>query len=79
MLDIEDREVEVVYDIRLLKRNGKLYVTDVDISRYGLFRRLGLASLGKILYERSGEEKRGLYRGHTSRRLDLTLALYRVS
>ncbi len=60
VLDIEDREVEVVYDIRLLKRNGKLYVTDVDISRYGLFRRLGLASLGKIIYERSGEEKKRL-------------------
>jgi len=60
VLDMEDSEVEVVYDIRLLKRNGKLYVTDVDISRYGLFRRLGLASLGKILYERSGEEKKRL-------------------
>lgn len=60
VLDIEDREVEVVYDIRLLKRNGKLFVTDVDISRYGLFRRLGLASLAKIFYERSGEEKKRL-------------------
>lgn len=60
VLDIEDREVEVVYDIRLLKRNGKLYVTDVDISRHGLFRRLGLASLGKVFYERSGEEKKRL-------------------
>ena len=61
VLDIEDREVEVVYDIRLLKkRNGKLYVTDVDISRYGLFRRLGLAFLAKIFYERSGEEKKRL-------------------
>ncbi len=60
VLDIEDREVEVVYDIRLLKRNGKLFVTDVDISRYGLFRRLGLASLAKILYERSGEDKKRL-------------------
>jgi CBS domain-containing protein/sporulation protein YlmC with PRC-barrel domain len=60
VLDIEDREVEVVYDIRLLKRNGKLYLTDVDISRYGLFRRLGLASLAKIFYERSGEEKKRL-------------------
>lgn len=58
VLDIEDREVEVVYDIRLLKRNGKLFVTDVDISRHGLFRRLGLASLAKMFYERSGEEKK---------------------
>ncbi len=60
VLDIEDQEVEVVYDIRLLKRNGKLYVTDVDISRYGLFRRLGLPSLARIFYERSGEEKKRL-------------------
>jgi len=60
VLDIEDREVEIVYDIRLLRRNGKLFVTDVDISRYGLFRRLGLSSLAKIFYERSGEEKKRL-------------------
>jgi CBS domain-containing protein/sporulation protein YlmC with PRC-barrel domain len=60
VLDIEDREVEVVYDIRLLKRNGKLYVTDVDISRYGLLRRIGMASLAKSLYERAGEEKKRL-------------------
>ena len=60
VLDIEDREVEVVYDIRLLKRNGKLFVTDVDISRYGLFRRLGLASFAKIFYARSSEEKKQL-------------------
>jgi CBS domain-containing protein/sporulation protein YlmC with PRC-barrel domain len=60
VLDIEDREVEVVYDIRLLKRNGKLYVTDVDISRYGLLRRMGMKSLAKIFYERAGEEKKRL-------------------
>jgi sporulation protein YlmC with PRC-barrel domain len=60
VLDIEDREVEVVYDIRLLKRNGKLFVTDVDISRYGLFRRLGLPAFAKIFYERSSEEKKRL-------------------
>jgi sporulation protein YlmC with PRC-barrel domain len=60
VLDIEDREVEVVYDIRLLKRNGKLYVTDVDISRYGLFRRLGLPAFAKFFYERSSEEKKRL-------------------
>ncbi|MGB9408155.1 MAG: CBS domain-containing protein [Terracidiphilus sp.] len=60
VLDIEDREVEVVYDIRLLKRNGKLYVTDVDISRYGLLRRMGMKSLANIFYERAGEEKKQL-------------------
>ena len=60
VLDIEDREVEVVYDIRLLKRNGKLYVTDVDISRFGLLRRMGMKSLAKIFYQRAGEEKKQL-------------------
>lgn len=60
VLDIEDREVEVVYDIRLLKRNGKLYVTDVDISRHGLLRRLGMESLAKILHPKSGEEEKRL-------------------
>ena len=60
VFDIEDREVEVVYDIRLLKRNGKLYVTDVDISRQGLLRRLGLAPLAKILYPRGGDEEKRL-------------------
>jgi sporulation protein YlmC with PRC-barrel domain len=58
VLDMEDREVEVVYDIRLLKRNGKLYVTDVDISRQGLFRRIGMTSLAKFLYRRADEEKK---------------------
>jgi len=60
VLDIEDHEVEVVYDIRLLKRNGRLYVTDVDISRYGLLRRLGMTTLARILYARAGEEKKRL-------------------
>jgi magnesium transporter len=60
VLDIEDREVEVVYDIRLLKRNGRLYVTDVDISRYGLLRRMGMASLAKIFYQRAAEDKKQL-------------------
>ncbi|MGA2170646.1 MAG: CBS domain-containing protein [Terracidiphilus sp.] len=60
VLDIEDREVEVVYDIRLLKRNGKLFVTDVDISRYGLLRRMGMTSLAKVFYRQGGEEKKQL-------------------
>jgi magnesium transporter len=60
VLDMEDQEVEVVYDLRLLKRNGKLYLTDVDISRYGLLRRMGMATLAKTFYERAGEEKKRL-------------------
>ena len=60
VLDTEDREVEIVYDLRLLKRNGKLYLTDVDISRYGLLRRIGLASMARIFYDRAPEEARRL-------------------
>jgi magnesium transporter len=49
VLDIEDKEVEVVYDIRLVQRNARLYVTDVDVSRYGLLRRIGLRSFSNLL------------------------------
>jgi magnesium transporter len=41
ILDLEDTEVEVVYDLQLVPRNNKLYVTAVDSSRYGRWRRLG--------------------------------------
>ena len=53
VLDIEDREVEVVYDVRLAMRNGRLYVVDVDISRYGLLVRIGLKSLATFLEKRA--------------------------
>jgi len=49
VLDIDGREVEVVYDIRLVKRGGKLYVTDADLSHYGLLRRIGLGRLASFI------------------------------
>src|ERR1035437_985723 len=45
VLDTEDREVEVVYDIRLDIINKKLFVSSVDLSRYGFLRRLHLGWL----------------------------------
>jgi magnesium transporter len=42
VLDINDTEIEVVYDLTLVLRNKKLYVTAVDSSRYGRMRRIGL-------------------------------------
>lgn len=48
ILDMEDTEVEVVYDIKMVLKNNKLYVTDVDPSDYARFRRMGLD-----LFERS--------------------------
>ncbi|MFH1454579.1 MAG: CBS domain-containing protein [Armatimonadota bacterium] len=50
VLDFEDNEVEVVYDIKLVLRNNKLYVTDVDFSRYGLLRRIGLKGVANFIY-----------------------------
>jgi magnesium transporter len=50
-LDLEGREVEVVYDIKLALRNKKLYVSDVDLSRNGLLRRMGLKSLANFIYK----------------------------
>ncbi len=45
VLDCEDDEVEVVYDIKLALRRGRLYVTDIDCSRAGFLRRIGLKRL----------------------------------
>jgi CBS domain-containing protein/sporulation protein YlmC with PRC-barrel domain len=50
VLDLDDNEVEVVYDVKLVQRNGKLYVSEVDFSKYGLLRRLGLKWVAKFIY-----------------------------
>ena len=49
-IDLDGREMEVVYDIKLVLRNHNLYVSDVDLSRYGLLRRMGLSWLANSLY-----------------------------
>jgi CBS domain-containing protein len=48
VLDTEDAEVEVVYDIRLVERNTKLYVTEVVTSKSARLRRLGLGFLSGL-------------------------------
>ncbi len=50
VLDMEDRDIDVVYDVKMVLRGGWLYVTDVDFSRYGLFKRLGLKSVANFIY-----------------------------
>jgi len=60
VLDIEGREVEVVYDIRLAVTGDKVYVSDVDISRSGLLRQLGLGGLANYLSKRSGDGEKNL-------------------
>ena len=49
VLDCQDDEVEVVYDIKLMLRRGRLYVTDIDCSRSGFLRRIGLKKLSNWL------------------------------
>ena len=49
VIDTEDREVSIVYDVRIIMINKKLYVSEVDFSRYGLLRRLGFAWAAPLL------------------------------
>jgi len=49
-IDMDGREMEVIYDIKLTLRNKKLYVSDVDLSRYGLLRRMGMTGLANYIY-----------------------------
>ena len=50
VIDMDDNEIDVVYDIKLALRNRVLYVTDVDFSRYALFKRLGLVPFMQPLF-----------------------------
>jgi CBS domain-containing protein len=49
-LDLDGREIEVVYDVKLVLKNHTLYVSEVDLSHYGLLRRMGLTRLANFIY-----------------------------
>ncbi len=55
ILDMDDHEVEVVYDVKLALRAGKLYASEVDFSRYRLLRRLGLKKLANFMIAQKEE------------------------
>ena len=57
ILDMDDHEVEIVYDVKLALQNGKLYAAEVDYSRYRALRRLGLHKLAKLLADRNKENR----------------------
>jgi CBS domain-containing protein/sporulation protein YlmC with PRC-barrel domain len=57
IIDMDDHDVEVVYDVKLAFQNGKLYAAEVDYSRYRALRRLGLHKLAKVLAERNKENR----------------------
>ena len=50
VIDLDGNEIDIVYDVKLVLRNRKLYATDVDFSRYGLLKRLGLRYVAKFAY-----------------------------
>ena len=49
ILDMEDADVEVVYDIKMVMVKNKLYITDVDPSENARFRRLGLNKFANFI------------------------------
>lgn len=57
VIDMDDNDVEVVYDVKMVLKNGVLYVTDVDSSRYGLLRRMGLKWLANLIYKLAAKIK----------------------
>jgi magnesium transporter len=60
VLDTEDAEVEVVYDIRLVERNAKLYVTEVVTSKAARLRRLGFGFLSGIFAPQEDPQDSGV-------------------
>lgn len=51
VIDLEGNEIDVVYDVKLVLRGGRLYATDVDFSRYGLLKRLGLRYVAQFVFQ----------------------------
>ncbi|HET6487815.1 MAG TPA: CBS domain-containing protein [Spirochaetia bacterium] len=50
IIDTDEYEVEVVYDIHLLHAEGKMLVVHVDVTKAGMLRRLHLGWLGHLLW-----------------------------
>jgi magnesium transporter len=57
ILDMDDHEVEVAYDIRLVFQNGTLYASEVDFSHYRALRRMGLKWLARLLADRNADAR----------------------
>jgi magnesium transporter len=59
ILDMEDADVEIVYDIKMVMKN-KLYITDVDPSKNARLRRLGLSKLANLIHKKDEESEEEL-------------------
>ena len=51
VLDVEERDIDVVYDILLSMKNSRLYVCDVDFSKQRLYKRMHLRFLARTVAE----------------------------
>lgn len=60
ILDMEDNDVELVYDIKMMMKNNKLYVTDVDPASYARLRRLGLNWIANLFHKGHDESEEKL-------------------
>ena len=56
ILDMDGREIEVVYDVKLAFQAGKLYASEVDFSRHRLLRRLGLRHMANFFAQQAGSD-----------------------
>jgi len=57
ILDIEDTDVEVVYDIKMIMSKNKLYITHVDPSKDALIRRLRLEKFVNLIRKERDKSK----------------------
>jgi CBS domain-containing protein len=57
VLDIQNRDVEIAFDLRLVTMGGRLYVSDVEFSRHALFRRMHIYPLADLIYGPEEEQE----------------------
>ncbi len=55
IIDTDEYEVEVVYDIHLLRAKDRMFVVHVDVTKAGMLRRLHLGWLARLLWGRKKE------------------------
>lgn len=57
IIDLEETDVEIVYDIKIVMRKNILYITDVDPSTNALFRRLGLERIFNLIHKKRDKDE----------------------
>jgi len=69
VLDVEDNELEVVYDVKMVARGKRLYVVGVDFSKYGMLRRFGMTGVAHRIYNRAFiSGAKSMYKGKVNAR-----------